>query len=172
MKCSSAVLFFLFVGAIACHAQQQGQYIPGQQGLNSGLLPDPGITYANMTINYSADTLRNASGNKVPLNGSYDLWANAFVFFYVLNFKILHAKVSLMAAPTIANGSVTLGSQNFPSLALEGGGAALADTSVQPVTLGGDLKRADVLVGICFQRSHGPLHSRRFRQYWFRLLGP
>jgi hypothetical protein len=33
--------------------------MPGQQGLNAGVLPDPGFTYANLTLNYSADTLKN-----------------------------------------------------------------------------------------------------------------
>ena len=141
--------------ALPLLAQQRGQYIPGQQGLNSGLLPDPGFTYANLTINYSADTLRNASGSKVPLAGSYDLWANASAFFYVPNFKLLGAKVSLMAAPTFANGSVTLGSLNFPNVALEAGGAGLADTWVQPLTLGWSLNRAEVLVGYAFMAPTG-----------------
>ncbi len=106
MKCGTTVLLVLcLMGAMPSHAQQRGQYIPGQQGLNSGVLPDPGVTYANMAINYSADTLRDATGNKVPLTGSYDLWANAFIIFYVPHFKVLGAKVSLMAAPTVANGS-------------------------------------------------------------------
>ncbi len=156
VKCRSAVLLVLYlVAAIPSHAQQRGQYIPGQQGLNSGVLPDRGITYANMVINYSADTLRDASGNKVPLTGSYDLWANAFVFYYVPDFKLLGAKVALMAAPTVANGSVTLGSLNAPGKALEAGGAGLADTWVQPLTLGWSLNRADVLVGYAFNAPTG-----------------
>lgn len=156
MKCGSAVLLILFLmGARPSQAQQRGQYIPGQQGLNSGVLPEPGITYANMTINYSADTLRDASGNKFPLTGSYDLWANAFVFYYVPDFKFLGAKVSLMAAPTVANGSVTLGSLKFPGIALEAGGAGLADTWVQPLTLGWSLNRADVLAGYAFNAPTG-----------------
>ena len=63
----SAVVF----SAVPAHGQQKGQYIPGQQGLNAGVLPDPGFTYANLTLNYSADTLKNANGNSVPLTGSY-----------------------------------------------------------------------------------------------------
>jgi hypothetical protein len=148
-------LFLWFVAAIAAHAQQSGQYLPGQQGLNSGLLPDPGITYANLTVNYSADTLRNASGGKVRLVGSYDIWAVENIFFYVPNFKIAGAKASFMAAPTIANGSLTLGSLNFPNVALEAGGAGLADTWVQPLTLGWSLKRADVQVGYAFMAPTG-----------------
>lgn len=156
IKSSNAIFLFLcFLCVVASHAQQKGQYIPGLQGLNSGLMPDPGITYANLTINYSADTLKDANGHKVPLSGSYDIWANANLFFYVPNFKVLGAKLAFMAAPTIANGSVTLGSQSFPSFALEAGGEGLADTWVQPLTLGWSLKRAEVLVGYAFMAPTG-----------------
>jgi hypothetical protein len=137
-------------------AQQKGQYIPGQQGLNAGVLPDPGFTYANLTINYSADSLKNASGNSVPLAGSYDVWANENIFFYVPNFKLLGAKLEFMvAAPIVANGSLTLGSLNFPNIALNAGGDGIADTWVQPVTLGWKLSRAELYAGYAFMAPTG-----------------
>jgi hypothetical protein len=53
-------------------AQQKGQYVPGQYGLNAGIAPDPGFTYANLTINYSADSLKNSSGSSVAgVTGTY-----------------------------------------------------------------------------------------------------
>lgn len=55
----ATLICILIFGGNPARAQQKGQYIPGQQGLNAGVLPDPGFTYANMTINYSADMLRN-----------------------------------------------------------------------------------------------------------------
>ena len=57
--------FLLVVSAVPAHAQQKGQYIPGQQGSNAGVLPDPGFTHANLTINYSAETLKYANGDSV-----------------------------------------------------------------------------------------------------------
>ena len=141
---------------VPANAQQKGQYIPGQQGLNAGVLPDPGFTYANLTINYSADTLKNANGNSVPLTGSYDIWAIENIFFYVPKFKLLGAKLAFMvAAPTLANGSLTLGSLRFPNVALEGGSEGIADIWVQPVTLGWSLKRADVYLGYAFMPPTG-----------------
>ena len=136
--------------------QQKGQYIPGQQGLNAGVLPDPGFTYANITINYSADTLKDASGNTIPLAGSYDIWAVENVFFYVPKVKFLGAKFApYVVAPTPANGSLTLGSIDFPNVAINGGGFGLADIWVQPVNLGWGLKRADVNVGYAFTAPTG-----------------
>jgi hypothetical protein len=112
----TVAIFLIIFSAAPVNGQQKGQYIPGQQGLNAGLLPDPGFTYANLTINYSADTLKNANGNTVPLTGSYDIWAIANVFFYVPKFKFLGAKLAFMVAPTLANGSLTLGSLRFPNI--------------------------------------------------------
>jgi len=145
-----------FFSAAPTQGQQKGQYLPGQQGLNAGVLPDPGFTYANITINYSADSLKNASGNAVPLTGSYDIWAVENVFFYVPKFKVLGAKLAFMvAAPTLANGSLTLGSLAFPNVAVNAGGFGVADTWVQPVTLGWSLKRADIYAGYAFMAPTG-----------------
>ena len=34
----------LFCSALPLLAQQKGQYVPGQYGLNAGVVPDPGFT--------------------------------------------------------------------------------------------------------------------------------
>ena len=152
----ATLICILIFGGNPAGAQQKGQYIPGQQGLNAGVLPDPGFTYANMTINYSADTLRNGGGTSVPLAGSYDIWAIENIFYYVPKFKLLGAKLAfLVVAPTLANGSLTLGSLQFPNVAINAGGFGVADTWVQPVTLGWNLKRADVYVGYAFMAPTG-----------------
>ena len=146
----------LVFSAVPANGQQKGQYIPGQQGLNAGVLPDPGFTYANLTLNYSADTLKNGNGNSVPLTGSYDIWAVENIFFYVPKFKFLGAKLAFMVvAPTLANGSLTLGSLRFPNVALNAGGEGIADTWVQPVTLGWTLKRVDIYAGYAFMAPTG-----------------
>ncbi len=58
-------------------------------------------------------------------------------------------------APTVANGSLTLGSLRFPNISLEAGGEGIADTWVQPVTLGWTLKRLDVYAGYAFMAPTG-----------------
>lgn len=60
------VLCAILAGVLPLGAQQKGQYVPGQFGLNVGIMPSPGFTYANMEINYNTDTLNNPSGNAVP----------------------------------------------------------------------------------------------------------
>ena len=136
-------LWVLFLGGLtSLSAQQKGQYLPGQFGLNAGVMPDPGITYANITINYDADTLKDSSGNAVPTTGSYDLWAVESLFFYEPNFDVLGGKMVFgIIAPTFANGSVA-----EETLGLQAGGFGLADIFVQPLTLSWKLKRADLWV--------------------------
>ncbi len=90
-------------------AQQKGQYQPGQFGLNAGVLPDPGITYADINLNYNADQLNFANGTPVKVTGTYNVWVMENIFFYVPKFKILGAKYApYVAFPTLATGSLTL----------------------------------------------------------------
>jgi hypothetical protein len=63
-KCRLAILVGIILGfASGLLAQQKGQYVPGQYGLNAGIAPDPGFTFASLTINYSADSLKDSNGN-------------------------------------------------------------------------------------------------------------
>jgi len=136
------LLLFGFLAATACVAQQKGQYLPGQFELNSGVTPEPGFTYANVSINYFADTLKDGSGHTVPATGTYNLWGIENVFFYKPNFEALGGKMMFgIIAPTFANGSVT--EQN---LGLQAGGFGIADIFVQPLTLSWKFSRADFWV--------------------------
>ncbi|MGD0444088.1 MAG: transporter [Edaphobacter sp.] len=142
------MLCILILGTIPDHAQQKGQYLPGQSGLNAGVLPDPGFTYANITVNYYADTLKNANGSSTPLTTAYNIWAVENVFFYEPKQRFLGAKFApYILAPTFANGSLTLGAINFPNLTVNAGGAGIGDIWVQPLNLGWSFRRADVSFG-------------------------
>lgn len=138
------------------HAQQKGQYIPGQSGLNAGVLPEAGISYANLALNYFADTLRDSGGGVIPLSSDYSIWADENIVYFVPKHKILGAKYGfMMTAVTPANGSLTLGALNFPNVAVNGGGTGIADTWVQPLTLGWSLKHVDTYVAYAFMAPTG-----------------
>jgi hypothetical protein len=131
--------------------QQKPQWMPGQMGLNAGILPAPGLTYANITINYSAGDFNDQKGNNVQVTGSYDVWAIENIFYYVPNTKFLGGNLGFMILfPTPANGSLVADFTRFPNLGVNGGGEGLADTLVQPFTLGWHLKRADITVADAF----------------------
>lgn len=138
------VLFAILAGVLPLGAQQKGQYVPGQFGLNAGIMPSPGFTYANMEINYNTSTLNDNNGNAIPPNPTLNLWVVENIFeFVVPNTKFLGGHLGfLIIVPTIANGSLTLEQVNF-----NGSTYGLADTWVQPFTVGWHLKRADIRVG-------------------------
>jgi hypothetical protein len=51
---TAVLVCMLLGGSSSALAQQKGQWVPGQFGLNAGVIPDPGVTYANLALNYSA----------------------------------------------------------------------------------------------------------------------
>ncbi len=94
MRCNNRLA--LLTGIILCHiatamAQQKGQYVPGQFGLNAGSIPAPGMTYANLALNYSASQLNDSNGNRLLQNvtGTYSFWVDENIFYYVPKHKIL-----------------------------------------------------------------------------------
>ncbi len=66
-------------------AQQKPQWLPGQVGLNAGIIPSPGFSYINITANYSAGAFNGPKGSAIPVTGKYDIWAVENFFYYVLN---------------------------------------------------------------------------------------
>jgi hypothetical protein len=127
--------------------------MPGQEGLNAGILPSPGFTYVNLDINYDAGAFNGPKGNDVPATGTYNVWAVENIFYYVPNKKVLGGNLGFMIIfPTIATGSLVadISILQLPDLSAAAGGAGLADLWVQPFTLGWHLKRADINVGDAF----------------------
>jgi len=75
MKFAITVLACVFLGgASSAWSQQKPQWIPGQVGLNAGILPSPGFTYVNMDINYDAGSFNDRNGNAVPVTDNYNVW--------------------------------------------------------------------------------------------------
>src|SRR6266851_8378600 len=87
---TSALLFgfelglLLLAGTGLCLGQSlppvRGVYTPGFNAINSGVMPEPGLTYANFFMDYSFDQFRSASGAIVAQN-------NAAVFIDINAFE-------------------------------------------------------------------------------------
>jgi hypothetical protein len=166
MKIKTAILSvcFVLVGALPSLAQQKGQWVPGQFGLNAGVIPDPGITYANLAVNYSASQLNDSNGNKLLQNvtGTYSFWADENIIYYVPKHKILGGYFMPYIVLTAANGSLVA---DLPPLLpglggsgtnLSGGGSGFADLYVQPINIGWHFaKRVDFNVGYAFTAPTG-----------------
>jgi hypothetical protein len=131
-------------------AQQKGQWVPGQFGLNAGVVPDPGFTYVNLAVNYSAGQLNNSNGNAVSgITGNYSFWVDENIFFYVPKYKFLGGYFAPYISVNIANGSLVADIVGT-NLSANGGGAGITGTYVEPLNLGWHFKGADVNVGYAF----------------------
>jgi hypothetical protein len=130
-------------------AQQKPQWMPGQVGLNAGILPSPGFTYANITLNYDAGAFNGPKGNAIPVSGTYNVWAVENLFYWVANSKVLGGNLGgAIVFPTPATGSLDadIANTDFPNLTASVGGAGIADLWLQPVALGWHFARADLEV--------------------------
>ncbi len=155
----TAVLVCLLLGVGPALAQQKAQWVPGQYGLDAGILPDRGLTLGSLNIDYSASQLNGPNGNKISgVSGTYSFWASESILLYVPKVSVLGGKLALMALLPVANGSLTaelnnpLGNNVFP---FGGGGFGYADSWFQPLTLGWHFNRVDTFVDYAFTAPTG-----------------
>ena len=143
------------ITASTLQAQQKGQYVPGQWGLNAGVIPEPGISYANMALNYSANKLNDSNNNHRPnILGTYAFWVDENIFLYVPKGKFFGAYYAPYISINPATGSLVadLASTN---LGASGGGSGLGDTWIEPANLAWRLKRADINLGYALMAPTG-----------------
>jgi hypothetical protein len=142
-------LFFLS-GALALHGQQKPQWMPGQVGLNAGILPSPGFSYVNISVNYRSSAFNGPSGSAIPVTGNYNVWAVENMFYYVAAPSVLHGNMGFVLALIPATGElvgdIPVQNPGIPNLSFAGGGGGLSDTFIEPFALGWHLKRADIQV--------------------------
>lgn len=151
IRVASFVLALFFVNwATPSPGQQKPQWIPGQVGLNAGVLPSPGFSYINMTLNYRSGAFNGPNGSAIPVTGNYDVWAVENFFYYVPDLKFLHGNIGMYLILTPASGSLVADVQTqnpgIPNLNAVAGGSGLADLFVAPIAVGWHLKRADIQV--------------------------
>jgi hypothetical protein len=148
----SVLMLVLLSYAFPLHGQQKPQWMPGQVGLNAGIVPAPGFSYVNISVNYRAGAFNGPNGSAIPVTGNYNVWAVENLFYGVLDTKGEHGpNVFFNFALTPATGSLDadIPTQNpgIPNLSGAAGGSGLADTFVEPFGLAWHLKRADFQVG-------------------------
>jgi hypothetical protein len=131
MSVTGTTLVALLTSAGAEFGQQNGEYILGTKGLNAGIQPAPGFAYSNQATLYGADRLKDASGQPVPVSGTFDLHINQNLFVYTSPWKVFGETFGGTFDLIIANASITA-----PQVGVAGAGLGVTDTYVQPVTLG------------------------------------
>jgi len=99
------LLLIILLSAAQLDAQQKGQYIPGQVGLNAGIVPDPGFMYENLALSYSADQLNNQLGSAFRnVTGNYGIWVDENIFMFVPKHTFLsgyYAPYAIVSWPAV-----------------------------------------------------------------------
>jgi hypothetical protein len=115
----------------AMHAKEGGdQYPNGAENWFAGATPPPGFYYVNY-FGYYTGELKNASGDKVILNGttpSVDAVFDAFRFVEMTHFKILGAEYGVHAIVPVVYQSMNLNGRNSTS--------SVGDMTLDPLILG------------------------------------
>ena len=117
-------------------------------------MPEPGFTFANLTVNYSADSLKDSGGNSVPgITGTYSFWAIENIFYYVPAKKVLGGHFFTMVALNLANGSLTADLGTPPAFSAN----RHLDTAREP---GLEFQARRCLGGLRIHGTHGEIFSR------------
>ena len=122
-------------------AQVRGVYPLGMSATNSGVTPQPGISYVNQFLFYSRDQAKGPSG-EVLATGQNSVMMDMNSLVWVSKRKmdfIGGALFSMSATIPIANNSLTSDIAGGIS-----GGGGLADSYYQPFIFGWRTKRADI----------------------------
>ena len=123
----------------------RGLYTPGMMATNSGVLPEPGVSYEALFQLYSFDELTGPQGQTLLANGNASVLVDQNLFTYVTKTTLLGGHYAVAGIPPVTNNSLT--SARFGALA---GGAGFADSFYQPLLLGWHLNRADIQSGYAF----------------------
>jgi hypothetical protein len=137
----SVIVGPMFFPSTATRAQVRGVYPVGMNATNSGVTPEPGITYSNLFVFFSRDEKKDSEGNVVATGqNSIMMDLNSFVWVSKGTIGFLGGAVfSASASLPVANNSLT--SDLVGSLS---GGGGFADSFYQPLILGWRKRRADI----------------------------
>ena len=151
----AAISYLCFVMCVApARAQIRGSYTPGAAAVNSGALPDAGLTYQVLVQPYSFDKTKGADGGKLPVNGKVSVFIEQNTFVCVSKLTILGGTYAATANLEIASSSLT--SVRFGALASASG---FGDADFSPLTLGWERPRADLQASYGFTVPTGRFHD-------------
>jgi hypothetical protein len=118
----------------------RGAYPPGFNATNSGVMPEPGLTYSNTFMNYSFNQVTCLHCGTIASQFDAAVFVDINVFMWVSKTKILGGNYALVAGLPFSNSALSLA-----GLGPIAGGGGFADSFYQPATLGWHLKRADLM---------------------------
>ncbi len=140
--------------AAPARAQIRGSYTPGAAAVNSGELPDAGLTYQALVQPYSFDETKGSDGRSLSVNGKVSVFIEQNTFVWVSKLTIVGGTYAAMANLEIASSSLTLA--RFGALASASG---FGDSEFSPLALGWQRPRADLQASYSFMVPTGRFHD-------------
>jgi len=135
----------ILVGARPLKAQIRGQYESGLNATNSGTLAPPGLTYANVFQLYSFNQAKDRNGNRRPISGNLSVMFDHNILSWTTKTEKRGIRYGFLTDIPFSTNSLTIA--DLGSLR---SGAGITDIYIQPLTLGWNLKRADIQIGYGF----------------------
>uniref|UniRef100_Q01WF0 Protein involved in MetA-pathway of phenol degradation n=1 Tax=Solibacter usitatus (strain Ellin6076) TaxID=234267 RepID=Q01WF0_SOLUE len=135
---SLAAIYPLIAGHPA-QAQNRGVYPLGMSAINSGVTPEPGLTYSNQLLFYVRDQAKDDNGGTLPITGSNTVVMDMNTLTWVSTKRILGARYSASATLPFAKNDLTSDIEGPIS-----GGSGFADSYYLPLILGWSTERAGV----------------------------
>jgi hypothetical protein len=145
--------------AASALAQPRGQYILGTTGLNSGVQPQPGLSYTNLFTFYAGGSLVGGDGRDVLGFKTPNLAVDQNIFTYTTPYKLFGGNYGMKMDLPIANGRIAATRPGLSTMPL-----ALGDVYVEPFNLGWHLPTADLRVAYGFFAPSGA--DRATSDYW------
>lgn len=135
---------------VPARAQIRGAYTPGMTAVDSGVLPDAGLTYVALFQSYSFDEAKGSDGRQLPSSGKASVLIDQNIFQWVSTLTILGGAYSATAALPVSNTSLTSVRFGGPAAA-----SGFADADFSPITLGWSQPRADLQASYGFMAPTG-----------------
>jgi hypothetical protein len=130
---------WLTIGAARAQAQNRGVYPLGMSATNSGVTPASGFTYGNQLLFYARNSVKDNSGETLPIGGLNTVAMDMNSFIWVSTKVFWGARYSATATIPVAKNDLTSDVQGRIS-----GGSGLADSYFLPAILAWDADRVAV----------------------------
>jgi hypothetical protein len=132
----------LVMASPAIAASFTGHYINGVEGIKAATLPPPGYYYRMYTLLYSADTLRDGSGDEANIGFEATALAIANRFIYSSNYSLLGGNYIADIIIPVVYQSVDIG-----VLGVDDNQFGIGDICIEPFVLAWHGDRYDAAVG-------------------------
>jgi hypothetical protein len=159
LKLAGFAVAVLWLMTATSLAQPRGQYILGTTGLNSGVQPQPGLSYTNLFTFYAGGTLVGGDGKDLDGFKTPNLAVDQNIFTYTTTYKLFGGIYGMKLDVPVANGRIAATRPNIATIT-----PALGDIYVEPFNLGWHLPTADLRVAYGFFAPSGA--GRVTSDYW------